>query len=54
MILQDWKQFCRKAWESDYDFSKIGSFAEIGERRYTIGNCNETTYKECTPDTTIF
>ena len=50
MNLQEWKQLCRKAWESDYDFLQIDRFAKIGQGRYTIRNCNKTTFMECTPE----
>ena len=46
MKLQDWKQLCRRAWQNDYDYLRIDSFAEIGEARYTIRNCNKTSFIE--------
>ena len=54
MNLEEWKQFCRKAWENDYDYLQIDRFAKIGEGRYTIRNCNKNTYIECTPETKPF
>ena len=54
MNLEEWKQLCRKAWENDYDYLQIDRFAKIGNGRYTIRNCNETTYTECTPETKPF
>ena len=51
MNLEDWKHLCRKAWENDYDFLQIGRFTKIGEGRYTIRNCNKTTYTGCIPQT---
>ena len=54
MNLEEWKQLCRKAWENDYDYLQIDRFAKIGEGRYTIRNCNKTTYTECTPETKPF
>ena len=49
--LEEWKQLCRKAWENEYDFLQIDRIARIGEGRYTIRNCNKTSYKVCTPET---
>ena len=54
MNLEEWKQLCRKTWEKDYDYLQIDRFAKIGEGRYTIRNCNKTTYIECTPETKSF
>ena len=54
MNLEEWKQLCRKAWENDYDYLQIDRFSKIGEGRYTIRNCNKTTYTECTPETKPF
>ena len=54
MKLEEWEQLCRKAWEKDYEFLQIDRFAKIGEGRYTIRNCNENTYIECTPETNPF
>ena len=54
MNLDEWKQLCRKAWENEYDYLQIDRFAKIGEVRYTIRNCNKTTYTECTPETKPF
>ena len=50
MILDEWQQLCRKAWEKNYDYLQIDSFAQIGEGRYTIRNCNKFNYIECTPE----
>ena len=54
MNLEEWKQLCRKAWENDYDYLQIDRFAKIEEGRYTIRNCNKTTYTECKPETKPF
>ena len=54
MNLEEWKELCRKAWENDYDYLQINRFAKIGKGRYTIGNCNKSTYTECTPETKPF
>ena len=54
MNLDEWKQLCRKAWENDYDYLQMDRFAKIGNGRYTIGNCNKSTYAECTPETNPF
>ena len=54
MNLEEWKQLCRKAWENDYDYLQIDRLAKIGNGRYTIRNCNKTTYIECTPETKPF
>ena len=54
MTSEEWKELCRKTWESDCDFLQIDRFAKIAEGRYTIRNCNKTTYIECTPETTRF
>ena len=54
MNLEEWKQLCRKAWEIDYDYLQIDRFAKIGNGRYTIRNCNKTTYIECTLQTKPF
>ena len=51
---EEWKQLCRKAWENDYDYLQIDRYSKIGERRYTIRNCNKNTYIECTPETKPF
>ena len=52
--LEEWKEFCRKAWENGYDFLKTDRFARIGEGTYTIRNCNKITYTECIPETKYF
>ena len=54
MNLEEWKSLCRKAWEKDYDYLQIDRFAKIGEGRYTIRNCNKTTYIECICETKPF
>ena len=54
MNLEEWKVLCRKAWENDYAYLQIDRFSKIGEDRYTIRNCNKTTYLEYTPDTMPF
>ena len=54
MNLEEWKQLCRKAWENDYDFLQIDTFAKLGQGRYTIRNCNKNKYIECTPETKPF
>ena len=54
MRLEEWKQFCRKALEKDFDSIQVGSFAKLGEGRYTIRNCNKSTFIECTPETIFF
>ena len=54
MNLEEWKQLCRKAWENYYDYLQIGRIAKVGKGRYTIRNCNRTTYIECTPETKLF
>ena len=41
--LEKWKQFCRKAWENDYEGLQIERFAKTGEGRYTITNCSKNT-----------
>ena len=51
MNLGEWESICPKAWKNDCDYSQINSFANIGEGRYTIRNCNKITYKGCTPET---
>ena len=52
--LEEWKQLCRKAWEIEYDFLQKNGFVEVREGRYSISNCNKTTYAECTPETKPF
>ena len=54
MNLDEWKQLCRKTWETEYDYLQIDRFAKIGKGRYTIRNCNKTTNTECTPETKPF
>ena len=54
MNLEEWKEFCRKAWENDYDYLQLERFAKIGEGKYIIKNCNQTTRIECTPETKPF
>ena len=49
MNLEEWKQLCRKALQNDY-YLQLDRFAKTGESRYTIKNCNKTTYIECTPE----
>ena len=51
MNLQEWKPFCRKAWEKNYDYLQIDRFAKIGDGRYTIRNCNKTSFLKCTAET---
>ena len=47
----DWKRLRHKAWENEYDYLQLESFAKMGDGRYTIRNCNKTTYTGCTPET---
>ena len=54
MNLEEWKQFCRKAWENQFDYLQIDRIAKIGNGRYTIRNCNKNTYIECSPETKPF
>ena len=55
MNLEEWKQFCCKAWQNDYDLLKKDRFLKkIGDGRHTIRKCNKTTYTECTPETKTF
>ena len=54
MNLEEWKQLFRKSSENDYDYLQIDRFAKIGNGRYTIRNCNEKNYTECTPETKPF
>ena len=54
MNLEEWKQLCRKAWETDYDYLQIDSFAKRRNGRYTITKCNKNNYIECTPETKPF
>ena len=49
MNLEEWKQRCRKAWENDFDYLQIDRFAKKRKSRYTIRNCNKTTYIGCVP-----
>ena len=43
MNLKEWNQFCRKAWENDFDCLQIDRVAEKGKGRYTIRNCDKIT-----------
>ena len=54
MNFEEWKSLCRRSWENDYDYLQIDRFAKIGEGRYTIRNCNKTTYIECICETKPF
>ena len=54
MNLEEWKRLCRRAWENDCDYLQGDIIAKIGEGRYTIRNCNKTTYIACTPETQPF
>ena len=54
MNLVEWKHFCRKARENDYEYLQIDRFAKIGKGRYTNSNCNKSTYTECKPETKPF
>ena len=54
MNLEEWKQFCRKACENDYDYLQIDRFTKLGEGRYTIRNGSKTIYTERTPETKPF
>ena len=50
MNLEEWKQFCRKAWKNENDYLQIDIVAEIGECRYTIRKSNKSTHIEGTPE----
>ena len=52
--LKEWKELCRNAWRNYYDYIQMDRFAKIGERRYTIRNCNKNTNVEATPGTRPF
>ena len=54
MNLEEWKQLCRKAWENDYDYLQKDRFVKMRKGKYTIRNCNKTTYIDCTPETKPF
>ena len=51
MILEEWKQLSRKAWENDYDYLQKDRFPKKGVGWYTIRNCNRSTDIECIPET---
>ena len=53
MNINEWKQLRHRAWD-DYECLPIDRFAKIGQGRYTLRNCNKTTYIECTPETKPF
>ena len=38
MNLEEWKQLCRKAWETENEYLQLDRFAKIREGRYTIKN----------------
>ena len=46
MNLEEWKGFCRKACENDFDYSEMDRFAKIEESGYTIRICIRNTYTE--------
>ena len=54
MNWEDWKKFCRKAWETDYEYLHIDRLVKIRECRYTIRNCNKTTFFRLHPWVTTF
>ena len=54
MNLEEWKELCREAYDSDYDYLQIDSFAKIVEGRYTTRNCKKITYTERTRETKPF
>ena len=54
MNLEEWKQLRRMSWENDSNPLQIDRFAKIGEMRYTIRNCRETTRTKRTPETKPF
>ena len=54
MNLEEWKKFCPKAWENDFDYLQIDTFAKIGEGRYIIREFKKKPYIECTPETKPF
>ena len=31
MNLEEWKQLCRRAWEKDYEYLQLDSFAKLGD-----------------------
>ena len=54
MNLEEWKHLCRKTWESDYDYLQKDRFNKKGNGKYTIRNCNKTSYIDFTPETKTF
>ena len=54
MNINEWKQLRHRAWENGYERLQIDIFAKIGQGRYTLRNCNKTTYIECTSETKPF
>ena len=52
--LDEWKKLYHKAWENNYDYLQIDRFAKIGGGRYTIRNCTENNFIQCTPKTKHF
>ena len=52
MNLEEWKQPCLMAGESEYE--QIDRFANICGGNYTIKNCNQTRYIESVPKTERF
>ena len=54
MSLEERKPLCCKSWENEYDYLQLDRFAKIRNGRYTIRNCNKSTYIECTPETKTF
>ena len=51
---EEWEQLCRKTWENDFYYLQIDRFAKTGEGRYTIRNCNENNFIDCTPESKPF
>ena len=52
--LEEWKRLCLKAREIEYEYLQTNRFAKVGEGRYTIRNCNTTTYIKSTSETKHF
>ena len=51
MSIDEFKEFCRKSWEEDYNYPCIDRSKKREQGRYCICQVSKKTYIEATPQT---
>ena len=54
MSCDEFKEFCRKSWEDEYNFLCIDRSKKKDQRKYCFCNESQNKYLDCTPETRPF